>query len=76
LKTIDNIYRVNEPNGANIIIQGYCGCLTAVSTFILELDTIKKRRYIYAYAIITLLFIQIVYIILAAKFSFLCSPQS
>ncbi|CAF1425772.1 unnamed protein product [Rotaria sordida] len=58
------------------IIQGYCGCLTTVSTFILELDTIKKRRYIYAYAIITVLFIQIVYIILAAKFSFLCSPQS
>ncbi|CAF1036045.1 unnamed protein product [Rotaria sordida] len=58
------------------IIQGYCGCLTTVSTFILELDTIKKRRYIYAYAIITVLFIQIVYIILAANFLFLCSPQS
>ncbi|CAF3363771.1 unnamed protein product [Rotaria sp. Silwood1] len=57
------------------IIQGYCGCLTTVSTFILELDTIKKRRYIYAYGIITVLFIQIVYIILGAKLSYLCSPQ-
>ncbi|CAF3328302.1 unnamed protein product [Rotaria sp. Silwood2] len=58
------------------IIQGYCGCLTTVSTFMLELDTIKKRKYIYAYVIITLVLIQIVYIILARKFSFLCSPQS
>ncbi len=58
------------------IIQGYCGCLTTVSTFILELDTIKKRKYIYLYFIITLLPIQIAYIILGDIFSLLCSPSS
>lgn len=58
------------------IIQGYCGCLTTVSTFILELDTIKKRKYIYTYFIMTLLPIQIVYIVLGDIFSLLCSPSS
>jgi len=58
------------------VIQGYCGCLTTVSTFILEVDTIKKRKYIYLYFIITLLPIQIVYIILGDIFSLLCSPSS
>jgi fluoride ion exporter CrcB/FEX len=58
------------------IIQGYCGCLTTVSTFILELDTIKRRKYIYAYFIATILPIQIVYIILGDNFSLLCSPSS
>ncbi|CAF1288485.1 unnamed protein product [Adineta steineri] len=57
------------------IIQGYCGCLTTVSTFILEVDTIKKRKYIYLYFIMTLLPIQIVYIILGDIFSLLCSPS-
>jgi CrcB protein len=66
-----------SPLGAQIIIsiiQGYCGCLTTVSTFILELDTIKKRKYIYAYFIITLLPVQIVYIILGDVFTSICSP--
>jgi fluoride ion exporter CrcB/FEX len=58
------------------VIQGYCGCLTTVSTFILEVDTIKKRKFIYLYFIITLLPIQIVYIILGDIFSLLCSPSS
>ena len=57
------------------VIQGYCGCLTTVSTFILELDTIKKRRYIYAYFIATVLPIQVVYIILGDIFSSICSPS-
>jgi fluoride ion exporter CrcB/FEX len=57
------------------IIQGYCGCLTTVSTFILELDTIAKRKYIYAYFVLTVLPIQIVYIILGDVFSLLCSPS-
>lgn len=57
------------------VIQGYCGCLTTVSTFILEVDTIKKHRYIYGYFIITLLPIQIVYIILGDIFSLICSPS-
>jgi CrcB protein len=55
------------------MIQGYCGCLTTVSTFILELDSMKKRRYMYTYFIATVLPIQIVYIILGHFFSSLCS---
>ena len=58
------------------IMQGYCGCLTTVSTFILELDTMKKRRYIYAYVFTTLLPIQIVYIVLGDIFSRICCPAS
>ncbi|UJR36624.1 hypothetical protein I4U23_029344 [Adineta vaga] len=58
------------------IIQGYCGCLTTVSTFILEIDTIKKRKYIYLYFVMSLLPIQIVYIILGDIFSLICSPSS
>jgi fluoride ion exporter CrcB/FEX len=60
----------------NSIIQGYCGCLTTVSTFILELDTMKKRRYIYLYFILSLLSVQIVYIIFGDIFSLICSPSS
>jgi fluoride ion exporter CrcB/FEX len=58
----------------NSVIQGYCGCLTTVSTFLLELDTMKKRRYIYIYFILSILPAQIVYIILGDIFSSLCSP--
>ncbi|CAF0976484.1 unnamed protein product [Rotaria sordida] len=68
------------------LTTGLCGSITTFSGVMYnscvalfgpsKLDTIKKRRYIYAYAIITVLFIQIVYIILAANFLFLCSPQS
>ena len=58
------------------IMQGYCGCLTTVSTFILELDTMEKRRYIYAYVLTTLLPIQIVYIVLGDIFSLICCPVS
>lgn len=58
------------------LIQGYCGCLTTVSTFILELDTIKRRRYLYAYFLMTILPVQIVYILIGDIFNLLCSPVS
>ncbi len=60
----------------NSIIQGYCGCLTTISTFILELDTMKKRRYIYIYFALSILSVQIFYIIFGDIFSLLCSPAS
>jgi len=55
-------------------IQGYCGCLTTVSTFLLELNTIKKRKYVYFYFLFTVLPVQIVYIILGDIFHYICSP--
>lgn len=58
------------------IIQGYCGCLTTVSTLILELNTIEKRRSIYLYFILTIFPVQILFIIFADVFSSLCSPSS
>ncbi|CAF0805863.1 unnamed protein product [Adineta ricciae] len=58
------------------VIQGYCGCLTTISTFILELDTIKKRKYVYLYFTMSVLLVQLVYVILGDLFSFICSPVS
>ncbi|CAF0972363.1 unnamed protein product [Rotaria magnacalcarata] len=79
LVTIQEYVYISSPLVTQVIIgiiQGYCGCLTTVSTFMLELDTIKRRSYIYAYVIITLLPIQIVYIILGDIFTYICSPKA
>lgn len=58
------------------VIQGYCGCLTTISTFILELSTMKKRKYAYIYFFASVLPVQIVYIILGDIFSYLCFSRS
>lgn len=58
------------------LIQGYCGCLTTVSTFILELTSIEKRRSAYMYFILTVCPVQILFIIFGQVFSLLCSPSS
>lgn len=55
------------------ILQGYCGCLTTVSTLITELNTIESKKYLYFYVIVTFVPIQIVYISLASVFSSICS---
>lgn len=57
------------------LLQGYCGCLTTVSTFILELNTIKERKLLYVYIFITFLPIQVAFIVLGALFPPLCSPS-
>ena len=55
------------------VLQGYCGCLTTVSTFILELNTIESRKILYLYAVISIVLIQLIYIPLGFSFSSLCS---
>lgn len=58
------------------LIQGYCGCLTTVSTLILELNTIEKRKWLYFYIVLTVFPVQILFIIFANVFSLLCSSRS
>ena len=55
------------------VITGYCGCLTTVSTLILELNTIQRYNWLYAYVACTLIPVQIVYITLGKLFPLLCS---
>lgn len=58
------------------LIQGYCGCLTTVSTFILELTSIEKHQSVYIYFLLTVIPVQILFIIFGQVFSSLCSPSS
>ena len=58
------------------VIQGYCGCLTTVSTFILELNTIEERKFVAVYLFFTLVPIQLAFLTLGGLFPLLCSPSS
>lgn len=52
------------------VIQGYCGCLSTVSTFALEVNTMK-RRYAYVYFILSVGVVQAVFLAVGGGLPFL-----
>lgn len=54
------------------LLQGYCGCLTTVSTLIAELESFEKPLMRYIYLFLTIVPLQVIYIVLAERFSHLC----
>lgn len=54
------------------LLEGYCGCLTTVSTLIVELTSIESKRYLYLYGFLTFVPIQITYIVLGSFFHSIC----